>query len=46
MVTEDGLTEFDKMGMNELRARLYEMGVDYPDKASREELIQLIKANS
>lgn len=33
----------NNMSMNELRARLYNEGVDYPHNATRNQLISLIK---
>lgn len=37
--------ELDLKGMNELRAILYEAGIDYPDEATRLDLIKLIETN-
>ena len=34
---------YDKMTMNELRTILYEMGVDYPADATKQDLINLIR---
>lgn len=33
----------EELSMNELRARLYEAGIEYSDNTTREELIQLVK---
>lgn len=34
---------YELMSMNELRTILYEMGVDYPDNATKQQLIDLIR---
>ena len=34
---------YDNMTMNQLREILYEAGIEYPDNATKQELIDLIK---
>lgn len=36
---------YENMTMNQLREILYEAGIDYPDNATKQDLIDLIKAN-
>lgn len=36
---------YENMTMNQLREILYEAGIDYPDNATKQELIDLIKSN-
>ena len=37
---------YELMSMNELRTILYEMGIEYPENASKQQLINLIRQHT